>query len=105
MRGIYRGREAEVTVPLPFIAEVKKLRKEHRIHGRVTSALVAAVTRMFPDWTCISEISQTPGGRNDAVLFESSGESICFELFATKAKSTATSCFFVIPQQSIKSPS
>lgn len=76
---------AEATAP-DFISEVRRLRKQHQIHGRVTSALTAAIGRIFPDWTCVSEISQTPGGRNDAVVFESCGDSICFELFASKTQ-------------------
>ncbi len=69
-----------------LVDEIRKLRKEKSLHARVTTDLVDAVHKLFPDWVCVAEIAQTPGGRNDAVLFESGGNSICFEVFATRAQ-------------------
>lgn len=73
-------------LPAALREEIKELRRSKQLHARVTSALVDAVHELFPDWVCIPEIGQTPGGRNDAVLFECAGESVCFEVFATKSQ-------------------
>ncbi|HEY2295025.1 MAG TPA: hypothetical protein VGM86_30340 [Thermoanaerobaculia bacterium] len=66
-----------------LMEEIKNLRKKKVLHRRVCSALAEAIRELFPDWVYVSEIGQTPGGRNDAILFESGGDSICFELFAS----------------------
>jgi len=66
--------------------EIRTLRRANKLHARVTSELIEALHLLFPEWVCISEINQTPGGRNDAVLFECGGNSICFEVFATKSQ-------------------
>jgi hypothetical protein len=69
-----------------LVEEVKHLRAKKKLHSRVCSALADAIRGLFPDWVYVSEICQTPGGRNDAILFESGGESICFELFASSSQ-------------------
>ena len=69
-----------------FVEEIKGLRRERKLHARIASALLETVKELFPDWVCIAEISQTPGGRNDAVLFECAGDSICFELFGSRSQ-------------------
>jgi hypothetical protein len=69
-----------------FIEEIKSLRGKRKLHAHVESALLETVKELFPEWVCIAEIGQTPGGRNDAVLFECAGDSICFELFGSRSQ-------------------
>jgi len=69
-----------------LIEEVRQLRAKNRLHGRVREELAGAIRGLFPGWVYVPEVSQTPGGRNDAVLFESGGDSICFELFASRGQ-------------------
>lgn len=73
-------------VPQQLIDEILKFRKAKKLHAEVTSELTNAIQKLFPDSVCIPEVGQTPGGRNDAVLFECGGSSVCFELFATKSQ-------------------
>ena len=76
------GVSASITSEL--IEEVKLLRAKKMLHSRVLAALAEAIGGLLPDWVYVPEIGQTPGGRNDAILFESGGDSICFELFASR---------------------
>lgn len=69
-----------------LITEIIELRRAKKLHARVMNELVDVLHKLFPDWVCISEIGQTAGGRNDAVLFECGGDSVCFELFATRSQ-------------------
>lgn len=69
-----------------LIATISQLRAGRRLHGRVSEELRLAIRTLFPDWVFVPEVSQTPGGRNDAVLFESGGGSVCFELFASRSQ-------------------
>lgn len=69
-----------------LIEEVRQLRAKKILHSRVVAALADAIRGLFPDWVYVPEVSQTPGGRNDAILFESGGDSICFELFASRGQ-------------------
>lgn len=73
-------------VPPKFKEEIKGLRSKYRLHGKMAIALREAISSLFPDWAYVPEVAQTPGGRNDAVLFQSNGKSICFELFASKSQ-------------------
>lgn len=81
-----RNSQSTTTLPAEFAGEIVALRAKKKLHTEVCRTLIAALHRLFPDWVCISEIGQTAGGRNDTVLFESGGESICFELFASKGQ-------------------
>lgn len=73
-------------VPQKLKDEILELRSSNYLHGRLVKALREAINSIFPDWVYVSEIAQTPGGRNDAVLFQANGNSICFELFASKSQ-------------------
>jgi hypothetical protein len=75
-----------VELSTEFIEKVLKLRKGRLLHCEVASSLKRAVRELFPDWVYLHEVWQTPGGRNDAILFESDGQSICFELFASRTQ-------------------
>lgn len=70
----------------PEFQEIKKLRKEKKLHGFVAAKLATALRELFPDWVAVPEVAQTPGGRNDLLFFRGGGHSICFELFATKSQ-------------------
>lgn len=67
-----------------FLASVTELRARRQLHIEVGKALVENLGVVFPEWVPITEIGQTCGGRNDLVLFEAGGESVCFELFASR---------------------
>lgn len=73
-------------LPPNFITSVRLHRRRRTLHGAVTQALVKSVGRLFPGWVCMSEVLQTPGGRNDAVLFNADGTTVCFELFGSSSQ-------------------
>jgi hypothetical protein len=73
-------------LPEGFVERVRKLRASHGLHAEVIEALQRVGTATFPTWVFVGEVGQTPGGRNDGVLFESDGQSTCFEVFATSGQ-------------------
>lgn len=74
------------TLPDGFADRIRKLRSSHRLHTEVIKALLHIGTSAFPSWVFIGEVAQTPGGRNDGVLFEADGQSTCFEVFASSSQ-------------------
>lgn len=66
-----------------FKSQILELRKANKLHTEVEGQLTSILKTVVPDMYPLAEPQGLVGGRNDLMLFEFSGRSIVFEIFAT----------------------